>query len=244
METKLLAEADKFSAEARLRDMEAAKVAAEARAAVLAADLVEIAAERERWRRQVELQADSHHGVMHLAGLITAESAAKMVENLIVWRRLHPEATVFTLVINSGGGTITDGIHLFDTLRALSASGVEVTTVASGLAASMAAILTQAGDRRVIMGRASFMLHEASAMVGGRTPELEDRIDWIRSIERDFADILAERSTLDADAIMERWERKDWWLRPSEALALGFFDRLDIDPSGLGIMGTTVGDNG
>ena len=63
----------------------------------------------------------------------------------------------------SPGGHITDGLAIYDYLRYLSGRGNPITTVALGMAASMGAVLMQAGDHRVMGRHAHLLIHEASA---------------------------------------------------------------------------------
>lgn len=227
---KFNAEADKFSAEASKNQYEAVRSAAEARAAEAAAMQVEIATEREQWKRQVELSADTHRSCYRLFGSINEGTVAKAMDSLTIWRRLNPDATTLKFVINSPGGSVVDGVALFDCLRSVSQSGIEVVTVVTGMAASMGAILSQAGDTRIIMPNASFMLHEAAFMAGGKTSEVEDRTEWVRMIEKRFAEIIAERATLSAKQLIGRWSRKDWWMLADEAVnQFGFFDRMGTE---------------
>jgi ATP-dependent Clp protease protease subunit len=228
--TKFEAEAAKLQAEAERNRHEAARSAAEAKAAAHAAEQVEMSTERERWKRQVELSADTHRSTYRLFGAINDGTVGKAMDAITIWRRVNPEAGTFKVVINSPGGSVTDGVALYDTIRSLSASGVLVTTVVTGMAASMGAILSQAGDQRIIMPNASFMLHEAAFMAGGKTSEVEDRTEWVRMIEKRFAELIAARSTLSAKQLIGRWSRKDWWMLADEAVdKYGFFDRLGTE---------------
>lgn len=227
---KFLAEARKLLAEADRNETEARRAAAEAVAAEHAARQVVIATEREEWKRQIELSADTHRGCYRLTGPISDVSVGRAMDAITIWRRMHPDASTFKFVINSPGGSVVDGVALFDALRSLSASGITVVTVVAGMAASMAAILSQAGDTRIIMPNASFMLHEAAFMAGGKTSEVEDRTEWVRMIEKRFAEIIATRSVLSSKQLITRWSRKDWWMLADEATAnYGFFDRLGTE---------------
>ena len=220
------AQARKQLAEAMKLDNEARKSAAEADAAEQAAEQVRYSTERERWKRERELLGDEHKGVFRFSGSVDSTSVNGTIAALVMWRRHNPDAEKLTFIINSPGGSVTDGVHLFDFIRDLSASGVHVTTVATGMAASMGAILTQAGDTRVIMPTASFMLHEAAFGAAGKTGEVEDRVAWVKMIQERFKHILAERSNLSEDEIEDRWSRKDWWMMPKDAVELGFFDEI------------------
>jgi len=220
------AQARKQLAEAGKLEQEARKSAAEATAAESAAQQVVISTEREQWKRSRELLSDEILGVCRFTGEVSTQSVNGTIAHLVMWRRQNPDAKELRFIINSPGGSVVDGVHLFDFLRNLSESGIHITTVATGMAASMGAILTQAGDTRIIMPTASFMLHEAAFGAVGKTSEIEDRTKWVKMIQERFKQILAERSTLSAKQIDTRWKRIDWWMMPEDATKLGFFDQV------------------
>ena len=128
------------------------------------------------------------------------------------------------MVFNSPGGSVLDGLALFDYLRQLRQAGHHVTTVALGRAASMGAVLLQAGDRRLIGENAFMLVHEVSHLSAGKVSELEDNVDFTRRLQKRLLAILASRSTLSDAQIARRWARKEWWLDASEAVELGFAD--------------------
>ena len=223
-----MAQAAKYEAEAAKFIEEARKRKAEADAAEDAAEQVKISTERERWKRERELLTDEERNVYRFVGEVSSSSVATAIASLVMWKRHRgDDAHELRFIINSPGGEITSGVSLFDFLRSLSASGVHITTVATGMAASMGAILTQAGDERVIMPSASFMLHEAAFGAVGKTHEIEDRTEWVKQIQDRFKRILAERSALTESEIEDKWSRKDWWMTAETACdEHGFFDRI------------------
>jgi ATP-dependent Clp protease protease subunit len=155
------------------------------------------------------------------------------------------EKPPITVIFDSPGGSVIDGMHLWDFLSYVKSQGHHLTTVAFGMAASMAGILLQAGDTRVL-GRESYLLiHEVSFGAGGKIGEVEDEIKFIKKIQSRVLDIFAERA---ADALITRgdrklenrkevikerrqkvarnWERKDWWLDSTECLEFGLVDEV------------------
>ena len=223
-----LAQAAKYEAEASKLLEEARKRRAEANAAEDAAEQVAISTARERWKRERELLSDEERNVYRFSGEVSSQSVASAINSLVMWKRHRGDhASDLRFIINSPGGEITSGVSLFDFLRSLSASGVHITTVATGMAASMGAILTQAGDDRVIMPSTSFMLHEAAFGAVGKTYEIEDRTEWVKQIQDRFKKILAERSNLTEKQVENKWSRKDWWMTADTACdEFGFFDRI------------------
>ncbi|MDQ1436755.1 MAG: ATP-dependent Clp protease, protease subunit [Acidimicrobiaceae bacterium] len=156
---------------------------------------------------------------------VDAESVQQCMAELGTWSRRGPGSEI-TVIFNSPGGSVLDGLALFDYLHQLRAVGHLVTTMALGRAASMGAVLLQAGSRRV-MGRNAFLLiHEVSHQSVGKVSEMEDSVGFTKRLQQRLLAILAERSTLNEREIQRRWARKEWWLDAEEALALGLADEL------------------
>lgn len=177
-------------------------------------------------RRQLEGMVDAGHAhVYTFYAAIDAESVQACIAELGLWSRRDPGAP-FTIIFNSPGGSVHDGLALFDYIRQLRRLGHHITTVALGRAASMGAILLQAGDRRVVGANAFVLVHEVSHQTGGKVSEMADNVDFTRRLQGRLLDILAERSTLTAREILRRWTRKEWWLAADEAVGLGFADEI------------------
>jgi ATP-dependent Clp protease protease subunit len=131
------------------------------------------------------------------------------------------------LIINSPGGSVIDGLALYDTLRFVSEeSGREVTTVALGYAASMGGVLLQAGDVRLITPSSSVLIHEISSGSRGSTGRIKDHMEHVEMLTDRIVKILASRSTLTEDELREKWDRKDWWLTAEDVVRFGFADRI------------------
>lgn len=149
------------------------------------------------------------------------------------WERRDPGKSIL-IRINSPGGSVFDGLALFDTILRLRRKGHHVTTHGTGMIASMAAVLMQAGDVRILDPNAWFMIHEVStgASLGDlfnskKTSEQADHVKLMQRIERRLLDVLAERSTLTPAQIKRRWTKVDDWLTAEQALDLGFVDRVE-----------------
>ena len=70
------------------------------------------------------------------------------------------------------------------------------------------------------------MMHEISFQAFGKASEVDDMQEWIRRVQDRIITIFANRCTLDADYIRDKWKRKDWWVDSDEALALGLIDEI------------------
>lgn len=130
------------------------------------------------------------------------------------------------VMFNSPGGSITDGLALYDFLRFLSGQGNHITTVGLGMVASMGAVLLQAGDHRIVGRNAHLLIHEPSTGAIGKVSDLRDKEKFVAGLWEKLVAILAERSNLTADEIVERSDRRDWWFDADEAVSLGFADEI------------------
>jgi ATP-dependent protease ClpP protease subunit len=225
-------ELEKFAAEAAKFKAEAAKARAEARKALADAEQAEAFAAMEAFdleraveKRERERATDQRHRVYRFVGDVGSGSVKACMDELTVWSRIDP-ACRMEIIFQSPGGDVVSGLALWDFLQEQRGAGHHLTTVARGYAASMAGILLQAGDVR-IMGKESWLLvHEASFGVIGSFGEVEDRVEWVRKVQGRILDIFAARSKLSKAQIKRRWHRKDWWLDSDSALKYGFVDEV------------------
>jgi len=132
-----------------------------------------------------------------------------------------------TIILNSPGGDVFDGLLLFDTVRSIREDdGIEFTVKVRGLAASMGSVLSQAGDHRLISRNSWLMLHEPSTITFGKAGDIKREADLMVKLHKQLSAILAERSALTIAEVIRKSTDKDWWLPAAEAHGLGFFDEV------------------
>lgn len=216
--------AAKADAEVRLLTEQARKAAAEARQAELQAQHNAIELASLRRIEAAELAKDEHHRVYQFNDPVTASSVKTCIAVLSRWDRIDPDCPI-ELVFNSPGGSVIDGFALWDFLTTLKHNH-RLTTVCRGMAASMAGILLQRGDVRVMGSESVLLVHEISFGAGGKIGEVEDEVAFAKMLTQRVLRIFAERTNLTARQIDSRWKRKDWWLDSDEALKLGFCDEV------------------
>lgn len=212
-------------AEEALTQAKTRRVLADAEMAEAARDTALINLEREKHKREVELSKDDYHYVYRFTGSVDGSTVQACIDKLSTWHRTDP-ACPMTLVLNSPGGAVVPGFALWDFLEEFKAAGHHLTTVARGYAASMAGILLQAGDIRVMGAQASLLIHEGSFGAGGSVAQVEDQVEWVKKLHERILDIFAARSKLSKPQLRRRWHRKDWWLTSDEALKYGFVDEV------------------
>ena len=156
---------------------------------------------------------------------VDADSVQQCMAELGTWSRRGPGEEI-TVIFNSPGGSVLDGLALFDYLQQLKAVGHPVKTMALGRAASMGAVLLQAGTHRVIGRNAFLLIHEVSHQSVGKVSEMEDSVGFTKRLQQRLLAILAERSNLTEREIQRKWARKEWWVDAEEAVELGLADEL------------------
>lgn len=225
LEAKIKFEADeakakKLQAEVALRKTLAEAESEEARGVVLKID-----AESKQRTIARELAKDEHYRIYVFDTAVGSQSVTNCIHKLAEWSRLDPACEI-NIVFNSPGGSVIDGMALYDYLASLRLQGHKITTSALGMAASMAGILLQAGDVRKMGPEAWLLIHEGSFGAGGSVGQVEDTVEWVKKIQVRILDIFAAKSNLSKAQIKTRWHRKDWWISSDEALKLGFIDEI------------------
>lgn len=215
----LKAKRDQLLAEARKTNAEAEKLEAEAAVAILDA---------EKAKRQAaeELAADKYHHRYCFDAAVGDSSVEPCIKQLAEWDRLDPKCAIEIVFVSNPGGSIIAGLALFDYICQLRRGGHHITTSTLGMAASMAGILLQAGDIRVMAKESWLLIHEATFGAMGKVGEVEDTTDWVKRIMKRVLKIFADRSNLSVGQITKKWRRKDWWIDSDEALRLGLVDEV------------------
>lgn len=173
-----------------------------------------------------ERASSDEANIYYFHGQVNGISSSDCIESVGFWTRKRPGCDI-TIIFNSPGGGVFEGLALYDFIRDLRSRGHKVITKSVGMAASMGGILLQAGDERVMGPNAYMLIHEVSSGAIGKTSELEDALEFTTRLQEKLLNILAERSTMTVAQIKRKWKKKDWWLDAQEALELGFIDRIE-----------------
>jgi len=227
---EVTANIDKHEAEADAARAAAAKSLAEARKEIALAEKAEIDT-REALRTEKEkLAADKHHYVYSFDKPVTDDSVKACITQLSTWSRNDPACDI-EIRLNSPGGSIMDGFALIDFVLDLRTKGHLITTKALGLAASMAAVILQAGDNRVMGPNAILLIHEGSLGAIGSFGEVEDRIKLMEKLHSRIWELFASRAKpinpkTTVTFLKKLAKRTDVWLTAEEAMKLGLVDSV------------------
>ena len=160
------------------------------------------------------------HRTVFLNGQVDGKSAKHVIDRLMYLdMESHDEIKFY---INSPGGYVTDGFAIYDTMQAIKSP---VSTICSGLAASMGSILLSAGSkgRRFIQPLAKVMIHQPMGGAQGQASNIEIQAKEILKTKELSARILADNCGQDFEKVMKDFSR-DYWMDAKESLEYGIVD--------------------
>ena len=181
-------------------------------------------------RFRVPGPSDGHFDLETMVGPNSVGTLVKQVDAFVSGHADTPKKQKpgITFRIHSPGGYVDDGWRLFDELRTASEAGHKVTTVVRGMAASMAAVILQAGDRRVVGAESVVMIHTPSSGTGGSVYEIMDEALLLQKIRDRMVSLFAARSggKITEKKLLSLIERRDCWLTAKEVLKYGICDEV------------------
>ena len=174
----------------------------------------------ESWEIQDEMLRSRE---VECVGEIDAGSVYSLSRQLRYLQSQDPEAEI-TMFINSPGGEISSGLALYDVMKGISCP---VRTVCLGAAASMAAVLFAAGDRREILPHGEVMIHDPLICggAGGSALHVQDVSRRLLKTRDSLGQILAVCTGRSLREIYRK-TAKDTWFSAEEAVAFGLADRV------------------
>ena len=163
--------------------------------------------------------------IIFLAEDVNHVSASLVVAQLLFLESEDPDKEIF-LYINSPGGSITDGMAIYDTINYISCP---VSTICVGLAASMGAVLLASGTKgkRYATPNAEILIHQPLIQGGlsGQATEIKIHADHMVRTREKLNRILSERTGQPLEKIHIDTER-DHYMTAQEALEYGLIDGI------------------
>ena len=161
--------------------------------------------------------------IVFLGEPVTSDSANRIVAQLLFLEADDPDKDIF-LYINSPGGSVYDGLGIFDTMQHVKP---DVHTVCVGLAASMGAFLLCAGSKgkRSSLLHSRIMIHQPLGGARGQASDIRIQADEILFIKDKLNQELSDRTGQPIERIREDTDR-DFYMSPSEAVEYGLIDNV------------------
>lgn len=131
-----------------------------------------------------------------------------------------------SIYINSPGGSVYAGLGIYDTMQYISS---DVSTICTGMAASMAAVLLVAGEKgkRFALNHSRVMIHQPMGGAQGQASDIEITAREIQKLKKELYTIIANHSGQPFEKV-ERDSDRDYWMTAQEAKDYGMIDDVLI----------------
>lgn len=129
-----------------------------------------------------------------------------------------------SIYINSPGGSVYAGYGIYDTMQYI---GSDVSTICTGMAASMASVLLVAGTKgkRFALPHSRVMTHQPLGGIQGQASDIEIAAREILKVKKELYEIISKHSGKPFEDV-ERDSDRDYWMTAPEALEYGMIDRV------------------
>lgn len=129
-----------------------------------------------------------------------------------------------SIYINSPGGSVYAGYGIYDTMQFISS---DVSTICTGIAASMAAVLLVAGqkDKRFALKHSRVMIHQPLGGAQGQASDIEITAREIAKVKQELYAIISDHSGKPIEEVAKDSDR-DFWMTSTEAKEYGMIDEI------------------
>lgn len=129
-----------------------------------------------------------------------------------------------SIYINSPGGSVYAGYGIYDTMQFI---GSDVSTICTGMAASMAAVLLVAGQKgkRFGLKHSRVMIHQPLGGAQGQASDIEITAREIAKVKQELYTIIADHSGQSIEKVAQDSDR-DYWMNSAEAKDYGMIDEI------------------
>ena len=161
--------------------------------------------------------------IVFLGEEVNATTASLVVAQLLYLEAQDPDKDI-QLYINSPGGSVTDGMAIYDTMQYIKC---DVSTICIGMAASMGAFLLSSGakGKRIALPNAEIMIHQPSAGTQGQITDMAIHLKRLEIIKKRMNHILADNTGKPLEVVTADCER-DNFMSAEEAKEYGLIDKV------------------
>lgn len=165
------------------------------------------------------------HRRIFFSTAFTDESAREVIRKLWYLELENPGKPIL-LIINSPGGSVDAGFAIWDQIKMITSP---VTTLVTGLAASMGSVLSLVAEkgRRYATPKARIMVHQPAihGVIQGQASDLEIQAKEIIKTRKALVELYRE-ATGKSEEVIEKALDRDTWYSAQEALEFGLLDKI------------------
>ena len=159
-------------------------------------------------------------------GVPIYDDVANIIQAQLLFLESQDSERDIQIYLNSPGGSVYAGLGIYDTMQYLKP---DISTICTGMAASMAAVLMCAGTagKRSALPHSRIMIHQPMGGVEGQATEIEITAREIQKLKKELYEIIAKHSGQSYDKVWADSDR-DYWMTAEEAKAYGMIDEILI----------------
>lgn len=162
--------------------------------------------------------------ILFLSGEINLYTSEIIKSQMLYLENLDSKKDI-TIYINSPGGSVYDGLGIVDIMDHVSP---DVSTVNTGLAASMGAIILCSGanGKRKALKRSRTMIHQPLSFgYAQQASDMEIEVRQINHLKKDLCEIIANKTGNSYKKVFKDCDR-DYWLSAKDSLKYGMIDKI------------------
>ena len=165
--------------------------------------------------------------IIFLGTQVTDQSANIIQAQLLYLDSVDPEKDI-SIYINSPGGSVYAGLGIYDTMQYINS---DVSTICTGMAASMAAVLMVAGEKgkRFALPHSRIMIHQPMGGIQGQASDIEITAREILKLKEELYRIISDQSGQPFSKV-EADSDRDYWMTAAEAKEYGMIDKVLVNP--------------
>ena len=166
--------------------------------------------------------------IIFLGTKVSDQSANIIQAQLLYLDSVDPDKDI-SLYINSPGGSVYAGLGIYDTMQYINS---DVSTICTGMAASMAAVLLVAGEKgkRYALPHSRVMIHQPMGGIQGQASDIEITAREILKLKEELYRIISDHSGQPFSKV-EADSDRDYWMIAKEAQEYGMIDKVLVNPS-------------
>jgi len=153
-------------------------------------------------------------------GTAIDDTVANVITGQLLYLQSVDSTMPIDIYINSGGGSIHAGYSILDTMELIKP---DVNTVVTGMAASMAFILSISGKKRTALKHSRLMEHQPLAGVSGQASDILITANQVSLLRDELYQIISDKTGQSIDKVKEDCDR-DYWMTSKEAKEYGAID--------------------
>lgn len=157
-------------------------------------------------------------------GVPVSDGVANVIQAQLLFLESADNKRDIQMFINSPGGSVIAGLGIYDTMQYVTP---DVSTICTGLAASMGAVLAAAGTKgkRTALYHSRIMIHQPIGGAEGQVTDIEISYKLIKHMQKQLYDILSQHTGQPYEKIEEDCDR-DNWMTAHEAKEYGLIDEV------------------